>query len=402
MSRALRAALLLSVLGAAAPQDTAGLVAQLDGLPETFGADEFLRRPAMMELAARVDAAGPALREAAVSSPSPSVRASALYLLAANGLLDGADDARRFLDDPHPLVRAVAAQAQSSEAARAQLTTGPAAAIAARLSLRIQDGALDWLPESFARRRFDRGLDLLREGTPFAEAPAWPVPSHADFGRETAVAYRILSREVQFSIRSHDWARPLLDRIVTETDDRSGRLGVLVTLGAHLLTHREPDGAERGACPHRAEILDTLTGVAERWLWKTPEPYALDALLVLLADEVRMGYEPARTLLDRAAAEHPSPDVREHAALQQKELKAWVKTEEYLRAWKQLHRQLDPANPQRPPRLRTAGSSPPTAPTHAPLPPATEAVSSALRWTLSIVLLGAAVIAVLISRRRAG
>src|SRR5688572_947524 len=151
MSRVLRTALFLSVLVAASPQDTAGLIAQLDGLPESFGPEEFFRRPALMELAARVDAAGPALREAAVSSTSPSIRASALYLLAANGLLDGADDARRFLQDPHPLVRAVAAQADSSEAARAELTKGPAAAIAARLPLR---GALDWLPETFARRRF--------------------------------------------------------------------------------------------------------------------------------------------------------------------------------------------------------------------------------------------------------
>src|SRR6185436_17995728 len=159
MLRALRSALFLSVLVAACPQDTAGLIAQLDGLPESCGLEEFLRRPAMMELAARVDAVGTALREAATSSPSPSVRASALYLLAANGLLEGADDARRFLEDPHPLVRAIAAQTHSSEAARAQLTTGPAAAIAARLPLRVQDNALDWLPDSYASRRFDRGLE---------------------------------------------------------------------------------------------------------------------------------------------------------------------------------------------------------------------------------------------------
>ena len=114
MSRALRAIVFLSLLGATASQDVAGLIAQLDGLPESVGPEEFFRRPALMELAARVDAVAPALREAATGSSSPSIRASALYLLAANGLLEGADEARRFLDDPHPLVRAVAAQSHSS------------------------------------------------------------------------------------------------------------------------------------------------------------------------------------------------------------------------------------------------------------------------------------------------
>ena len=397
MSRALSlgAAALLAALGTATAQDAEALIGQLAGLSESAGAEEFLARPALMELAARVDGAVPALEKALRESAVPSVRASALYVLAANGWPQ--NEIRPFLEDPHPLVQAVAAQAHSSSRAMELMTRGPAAEVAARLTLRLRGNALDWLPEAYARRRIARSLDLLREGPAFVQPPAWPTPSDTAFGPSTSTAYHILSRELQHGRRAHEWMEPVLARLRTETDDASGRVGVLWALAGHVLVHQEPDGAPSAAsCPHRAAHLEEIYASAERWAWKTSEPYALDALMSVLLDEVRLGFDPARALLVRLAAEHPSPEARDQAAHQLKELADWIRTEDYLKAWKALQaRRPTPAPPTaRPTSPKDAMPVPPRPAGEAPTPDAKR-----IRWE-PWAILAAIVAALLLARRR--
>ena len=121
------------------------LIAQLDGLHESASREEFLNRPAMLELLALADRAMPALSRALASS-SWSIRASALYVIASHGDENAAQMAfRNFLRDPHPAVRAVAAMATGPHLAAELLPDGKEEiSFANRWDLRAGGHSLDW------------------------------------------------------------------------------------------------------------------------------------------------------------------------------------------------------------------------------------------------------------------
>ncbi len=78
------------------------LIAELDGLPENFSAEAFVKRPAVQELIALQEDAAPALAEALRNSSRWSVRASAAYIL---GEIRHSAPLLDRHSEKHPLVR---------------------------------------------------------------------------------------------------------------------------------------------------------------------------------------------------------------------------------------------------------------------------------------------------------
>lgn len=294
------------------------LIAQLDGLPEEADADAFLRRPAMMELLALADKAAPALGRAAAASPRWSVRASAAYLLAANGYPSGNHGLvpggyAKLLDDPHPVVRAVAAQGWVSDQAKELLTAGPVAEVARRMKLPGAFDPPDWLPDEYRRRRLDRFAELAVSGPPLEEIPEWGDLHQVRYAPQASTALGVLGREIQRPTFGHEASVRIVDLLSQARGDTPAQRGFLLKLALHVVTH-EGGGHERHACPDAPALYDRIAHFAQQGLWEARDPYFLAEAVRAFSELALQGHAPSLAVLERLAREHPVEEARDWAA----------------------------------------------------------------------------------------
>jgi len=375
------------------PQDDSraeALIPYLDGLSDECSLEEFRNRPALFELIALVDRAAPALARAIETSSSASVRASAAYVLAVNHLHDGPASPlkagwEKLLDDPHPLVRTVAALGASSDQAREMLSAGDIRERARQLPLHIKDGALSWLPETHYAARLSRLLELSR--APLGQAaPTWSALGNSPLAPLATVALRGLQQELQYSSRAHGVARELLTALHTESPEHWDRLGLLFTAAREIPQHRHVGD---GLCPDETECFGTLAALADKLAWSAREPYLLNAIIDLLGDLARIGHAPSKELLRKLANDHIDPEAK-YLALWTLSSNGDLAAREEIERHKRATR-TNGGNPTPPSPVEARSSPQKTAPPRQDPPSATR---WGLYWLLAAlaVILGVAVV----------
>lgn len=371
------------------------LIAQLDGLGEGCTTSEFLERPALMELLACADAAVPALARALESSPRWSIRASAAYALGVGRLHDDPVSPLKFpwdrlLEDPHPVVRAVAAQVSRSAKAREVL-----GALEATHPLVLPLDTADWLHEDYYRRRLSRLLERSRSVKLFEEAPDWPDLLNARMEPDADVVTRILVSELRSSRRGHEVAHALVDAAFRQPSDDALRLGFLLHLAGGIPVHRDASHPDR-PCPVALEFYEPLLALISRTAWTAREPYLLSRILSALVQLGSAGFEPALQLLERLSRDHVLEAVRAKSAWFLNDLADLRRSAEFHRKVEELRRQELRREP--PPKPSGPGPAVPLPPESVPPLPTPGSGVPAAGIVAAVAVLIA--VAVLLRRRR--
>jgi hypothetical protein len=217
-------ALLASFGGAAQAQEIQQIKAwidELDGLPEKPHWEEFVGREALWKLVAAGSDAAPLLSEAAYRSPSWSIRASAMFALAANRFEWGNDDdapgrawegLQGTNEDPHPLVRAISWKARNIHATddRPYMSGQKEAE---QLLFHSESSGwrsprdVGWLPEPYFRQRLDRMVAELGPEPSDRGVTLW---STDDYLPARAKAATHVLRDEQSGTKGHEVTKYIL------------------------------------------------------------------------------------------------------------------------------------------------------------------------------------------------
>jgi hypothetical protein len=269
-----------------------------------------------MGLLALVDRAIPVLERAAHSS-SWSIRASAIHILGANhfetsGVLK--EGLGQYLEDPHPVVRAVAAMSMGASTPAMEILSRPEEASFSQQCYLPIFAHQDWLPEPYYTQRLDRFLELLDSPAPLIEpVELLQMADRARLNPLVQVGQSGLLQELQGTSHGHEVSDKLLKKILSVGTAEEDRLGVLLSAAYCIVEHHDASHPETGECSEEARYTDALCSVVENRLWSSKQDLLLHSALFVLNAMASAGYERASKLLERISREHPDERVRESA-----------------------------------------------------------------------------------------